>query len=357
MNFIKGMDVSMLRELEEHGAKYYLNGEEGDLFKIMKETGVNLIRLRIWNNPYSESGEPYGGGTNDLITTLELARRAKKQDLDIMIDFHYSDFWADPAKQFKPKAWEVLSVDELKDVVYSYTKEVLEKMRSENIIPAIVQVGNEITNGFLWPEGKVENIATMCELLNAGIRGVRDTMPESKVMLHLDYGTDNELYRKWFGGIEPYNLDYDIIGMSYYPFWNGSIEALVSNMNDMVDTYKKEILITETSIGYTTDSLGCNGMVFSEELESKTVYPATQKGQELFMKELCRAVRGVNDNKGIGVVYWEPEWLPIPECAWASRIGCDYMNDKAELGNSWANQALFDEKGNANRALINLKQM
>ena len=357
MQFVKGMDVSMLKELEQHGAVYYLNGEEEDLFKIMRISGVNLIRLRLWNDPYSEKGEPYGGGTNDFETTLELAKRAAAQSMDIMLDFHYSDFWADPAKQIKPKAWKNLEPEQLKNAVYHYTCDILKKMRKDNISPVIVQVGNEITNGPLWPAGRIENIETMAALLSAGSRGVREMAPDAKILLHLDFGTDNKLYRKWFSAIEPYQLDFDIIGMSYYPFWNGSIESLVYNMNDISRTYKKDVLVAETSIGYTTDTLGCNGIVFSKELEKNTDYPATKEGQEMFLKDLCRAVRNVENGKGVGIVYWEPEWLPIPECAWAKKIGCEYMNDKAELGNSWANQALFDASGNANRALINFSTM
>jgi len=357
MHFIKGVDVSMLKELEAHRAIYYLNGEECDLFKILKKSGANLVRLRLWNNPYSESGEPYGGGTNDYATTLELAKRAADHNLNIMLDFHYSDFWADPAKQFKPKEWVNLTAEELQEAVYHYTSNTLEKMKQENIRPVIVQVGNEVTNGLLWPDGRVENTEMMAAFLNAGIRGVKEVLPETKVLLHLDFGTDNELYRKWFGAIEPYHLEYDIIGMSYYPFWNGSIESLVHNMNDISRTYDKDVLVAETSIGYTTDSLGCNGVVFSEELEKNTDYPATKEGQELFLRDLCNAVRSVKNGKGLGIIYWEPEWLPIPECAWAGKTGCEYMNDKAEIGNSWANQALFDASGNANQALINLGKM
>ncbi len=357
MQFVKGMDVSMLKELEQHGAVYYLNGEERDLFKIMKVSGANLVRLRLWNSPYSETGEPYGGGTNDFETTLELAKRADTQGLDIMLDFHYSDFWADPAKQFKPKAWENLKPEQLKEAVYCYTRDILNKMKQQNINPVVVQVGNEITNGLLWPEGRVENLEMMAELLKSGIRGVRETVPDAKILLHLDFGTDNKLYRRWFGAIEPYQLDFDMIGMSYYPFWNGSLESLIYNMNDISRTYDKDVLVAETSIGYTTDTLGCNGIVFSEELEKNTEYPATKEGQELFLKDLCKAVRNVENGRGVGIVYWEPEWLPIPECAWAKKIGCEYMNDKAELGNSWANQALFDAEGNANQALINLGTM
>lgn len=357
MQFIKGMDVSMLKELETHGAAYYLHGEQKDIFEIFRETGVNLVRLRLWNHPYDKSGKPYGGGTNDLKTTVELAKRVKAQGLQFMLDIHYSDFWADPAKQIKPKAWEPLGGEELCTAVYVYTADVLQQLQAEGITPEIVQVGNEVTNGLLWPEGRVEHTEVMAKLLAAGIRGVKTVLPKAKILLHLDFGTDNKMYRKWFTEIAPYGLEYDMIGMSYYPYWNGSLEELQYNMNDISRLTGKDVLVAETAIGYTTDPLGCNGVVFSEETEEKTPYPATMEGQEQFLKDLCAAVRSVDGHKGIGVLYWEPAWLPIPECAWANAIGCEYMNDKAEVGNSWANQALFDEKGNANPALLHMAEM
>lgn len=357
MEFIKGMDVSMVKELEDHGAAYYLNGTKQDVFTIMKECGANLVRLRLWNNPYSPNGEAYGGGTNDFKTTLELAKRVVANNLKFMLDFHYSDFWADPAKQMKPKEWKHLSGESLRSVVYQYTIDTLRRLKEENLLPEIVQVGNEITNGLLWPDGSRENVEEMALLIQAGIRGVKEVDPDIKILLHLDFGTDNELYRKWFTDIEPFGLDFDMIGMSYYPYWNGSMDSLIYNMNDISKTFHKDVLVAETAIGYTVDPLGCNGVVFSEELEEKTGYPATQEGQEHFLHDLYEAVRSVENHRGVGVLYWEPAWLPIPECAWAKPMGCKYMKDTAETGNSWANQALFDATGNANRALINLKHI
>lgn len=355
MHFIKGMDVSMAKELEEHGAAYYLNGERKDLFEIFQTCGVNLVRLRLWNDPYSENGEAYGGGTNDLDTTIELAKRAINHGIEFMLDFHYSDFWADPSKQIKPKAWKHLSGKDLQLAVYHYTRNTLCKMREEGVLPNYVQIGNEITNGLLWPDGRIENTQEMVSLLNAGIQAIKEIDPAIRIMLHLDFGTNNEQYRQWFTKIAPYELKFDIIGMSYYPYWNGSIEALVHNMNDISETFQKDILIAETAIGYTTDSLGCNGVVFSKELEKKAGYPATKSGQEQFLRELYSGVRKVKNHRGVGVLYWEPEWLPIPECSWAKAIGCEYIKDSAEVGNSWGNQALFDASGNANQALINLR--
>lgn len=357
MELVKGMDLSFTKELEGLGARYYLNKKEGDVFSIMKKCGANLVRLRLWMNPYDENGKAYGGGMNDIATTIELARRVKQNDMQYMLDIHYSDFWADPGRQYKPKAWRDLKGEALSKAVKDYTKRVMKTMEDESLIPEYVQVGNEITNGFLWPDGKKENLEEMVSLLQSGIEGVRAISPKSKIVIHLDFGTDNEMYRKWFNAIEPYHLDYDIIGMSFYPHWNGSIQMIQDNMNDISKTFDKDVMIVETSIGYTTDSLGCDAMVYSKEFEEKTDYPATQDGQSKFLEDLFQAVREVDDNRGKGVIYWEPGWLPIPECKWATDVGRVYMKDEVEPGNSHGNQALFDSEGNANKALYKLGEM
>lgn len=357
MQVIKGMDISMIKELESYGASYYIGGQKEDLFVILKKCGTDMIRLRIWQDPFDENGNSYGGGMNDLQTTLELAGRTVHGGMSYLLDFHYSDFWADPSKQIKPKAWENLRGKSLETAVYLHTVNTLKTLKNAKLVPAMVQIGNEITNGLLWPDGHTDNGETMALLMRAGIQGVREVCPEARIVLHLDFGTDNALYRKWFDRIVPFHLDYDVIGMSYYPHWNGSLQLLLDNMNDVSSRYDKDVMIAETSIGYTTDSLGCNGIVFSKEQEKATGYPATMKGQEAFLRDLYQTVRSVKHNRGIGVFYWEPAWLPIPECKWAKQSGCDYMHDKMEAGNAMANQALFDANGNANSALLNLKMM
>lgn len=349
MQFIKGMDVSMQKELEANGAKYYLDGTQMDLFTLFQKTGINTVRLRIWNDPYDENKNPYGGGTNDFDTTIELAKRIVANQLDFILDFHYSDFWTDPSKQIKPKAWADKTGAELEEAVYRYTKDTLNTFMKQGIFVKMVQIGNEITKGFLWPDGHIGQPERMAALLKSGMRAVREYNPKTKIILHLDYGTDNEIYRSWFEKTALYGLDYDIIGMSYYPYWNGSQEELLTNMNDMSQTLGKDILVAETAIGYTTDSLGCSGMIFAGELEKKTPYPASKEGQKNYIRDLTDTIKKVKNRHGIGFIYWEPSWLPIPECTWASSEGCEYIHDKAEMiGNSWANQALFDRDGEAN---------
>lgn len=312
--FVKGMDISMIKELESFGAVYRKDGKQKDLFELLKEYGTTMIRLRIWNNPQDEAGNSYGGGMNDLQTTIELAERTIRSGMEYLLDFHYSDFWADPAKQVKPKAWTNLNGKELGEAVYQYTRDTLHVLNQRGLSPQMVQVGNEITNGFLWPDGHKENVDNMAMLLHAGIKAVREECPDAEIVLHLDFGTDNQMYRKWFDQIEPFGLDYDIIGMSYYPHWNGSLELLYENMNDVSERYQKKVMVAETSIGYTLDTLGCTGLVFSKEQEEATGYPATMEGQEKFLRDLYATVRRVKDGRGIGVFYWEPAWLPIPEC-------------------------------------------
>jgi len=357
MEFIKGMDVSMIKALEAYGAKYYLNGEKEDLLTLLSKCGTNMIRIRIWPDPYDKNGNGYGGGENDLRTTVEIAKRTVENGMNFLLDFHYSDFWADPAKQVKPKAWENLNINALETAVYLHTIDTLKALKNQGVSPAMVQVGNEITNGLLWPEGHIDNLDKMVSLLQAGSRGVREECPMAKIVIHLDFGTNNELYRKWFDQVITHKLDFDVIGMSYYPHWNGSLELLLHNMNDISMRYSKEVLIAETSVGYTLDTLGCKGIVYDKSCEEAAGYPATKKGQEDFLKDLFRTVRSVRNNKGIGVFYWEPAWLPIPDCYWASESGTAYMNDKCEAGNAMANQALFDEFGNANQALLHLNEM
>lgn len=357
MDFIKGMDVSMIKELEENGAAYYINGKSKDIFSILKECGTNVIRLRLWQDPYDRDGNPYGGGVNDLQTTAELAQRAVENGMDFLLDFHYSDFWADPSKQIKPKAWKNLSQDELETAVYLYTLQTLKFLKNKKLVPSMVQVGNEITKGFLWPEGHIDNAESMAKLLRAGIRGVREGCSDAKIVLHLDFGTDNEMYRNWFDKVAPYELDFDIIGMSYYPHWNGPLELLLENMNDISRIYDKDVMIAETSIGYTLDTFGCKGIIYTAEQEKATGYPATQDGQRDFMKDLYKTVRTVDNHRGVGVFYWEPDWIPIADCTWGNKNGCKYMKDKVESGNAMANQTLFDCHGNANLALLCLNEM
>lgn len=358
MEFIKGMDISTLIEQKQYGAKYYDDGVEGDLFDILMNNGCNSVRLRLWNDPYDEDGNAYGAGTNDINKVMALSKRAKAHNMSTLLDLHYSDFWADPGKQNVPKAWRGLGVDELEEAVYKYTVKVMKRLHDEAAAPGMVQVGNEVTNGLLWPTGKKPNYDNIARYISAGIRGVREVDKDVPIMIHLDNGGFNEMYVDWFDNYMTRGEDFDTIGLSYYPFWHGSLDELEFNMNDMAKRYGKKICIAEVSMGFTmedyrsyekkpTDEL--KGMATRPELVENLDYPMTKEGQRDFMIDVMTRVSKVPG--GLGFYYWEPGWIPVPNVGWATEAALKYTGEKGPGGNEWANQALFDYEGNALPAL------
>lgn len=356
MKFVKGMDLSTLLELERCGAKYYDNGEERDLLAIMKSYDVDTIRIRLWNDPWSETGESYGAGENDLKTSLEIAKRVTAAGFGVLLNFHYSDFWADPGKQIKPKAWADYGVKELEQAVYDYTLESMQTFLDAGVNITMVQVGNELSNGLLWPEGKVPNYDNIATFVNAGIRAVRKADATIPVMIHLDNGGNNALYREWFDNFTKRGEDFEIIGLSYYPFWHGSLQMLNDNMNDIAERYGKDLVIAEVSMGYTMEDYKNYEKLSDEErkgyatrpaLVEKIEYPMTKQGQYDFMEDFLNRISHIKGGKGKGFFYWEPAWIPVPGSGWATPASLKYMNDPGPCGNEWANQALFDYDGNA----------
>lgn len=356
MKFVKGMDLSTLLELERCGAKYYDNGEERDLLAIMKSYDVDTIRIRLWNDPWSETGESYGAGENDLKTSLEIAKRVTAAGFGVLLNFHYSDFWADPGKQIKPKAWADYGVKELEQAVYDYTLESMRTFLDAGVNITMVQVGNELSNGLLWPEGKVPNYDNIATFVNAGIRAVRKADAAIPVMIHLDNGGNNALYREWFDNFTKRGEDFEIIGLSYYPFWHGSLQMLNDNMNDIAERYGKDLVIAEVSMGYTMEDYKNYEKLSDEDrkgyatrpaLVEKIEYPMTKQGQYDFMEDFLNRISHIKGGKGKGFFYWEPAWIPVPGSGWATPASLKYMNDPGPCGNEWANQALFDYDGNA----------
>ena len=402
---IKGADVSSLLEVEAAGGRFFdeapgnapvgavigrppaasasdkafpLRGrwpagpdevapQDSDLLEILKRRGVNLIRLRLWNDPYDSDGNPYGAGTNDLSRTMELARRCKAVGLPWLLDFHYSDFWADPGKQYPPKAWENLDAAGLTQSVYDFTRSVMTTLKNADLLPALVAPGNELSNGLLWPLGKTPNWENIARFVSAGIRAVRDVDPDLPVMLHLDNGGNNALYRDWFdrwfanGG-----ADFDCIGLSYYPFWHGSLEDLRRNLHDLAARYGKPMLVTETSMAFTLEE--CNvqeglqrdqkrGLAANEKTAAAVSYPCTPQGQAAFLRDLWDVIRSVPDDLGRGFVWWEPAWLPVKGSGWTAPAGLAYVREKGPGGNEWANQAMFDYDGRALPILETLERL
>lgn len=356
MKFVKGMDLSTLLELERCGAKYYDNGEERDLLAIMKSYDVDTIRIRLWNDPWSETGESYGAGENDLKTSLEIAKRVTAAGFGVLLNFHYSDFWADPGKQIKPKAWADYGVKELEQAVYDYTLESMQTFLDAGVNITMVQVGNELSNGLLWPEGKVPNYDNIATFVNAGIHAVRKADATIPVMIHLDNGGNNALYREWFDNFTKRGEDFEIIGLSYYPFWHGSLQMLNDNMNDIAERYGKDLVIAEISMGYTMEDYKNYEKLSDEErkgyatrpaLVEKIEYPMTKQGQYDFMEDFLNRISHIKGGKRKGILLLGAGMVPVPGSGWATPASLKYMNDPGPCGNEWANQALFDYDGNA----------
>ena len=353
---ILGIDASTYLEELENGAKYYDGNREIDPLDAFVANGVNYMRIRVWNNPYSPEGEPYLAGTADLDNYVRLGKLAKSKGYHIYMDLHYSDFWADPGKQFIPKAWANYSLDELVDAVYDFTCHCLKTAIREGVAPEMIQVGNEITNGILWPIGKLEvdgkrgNYESLTKLLSAGARACREILPEAKIMLHLEKSNDKAIYQEFFSEMESAGVDFDVIGASYYPFWHGLPEELFDNLR-ACRRFGKEIMIAELGYSFTTEGYFLKGkecrLVVDESLSRvpgfTDVYPMTPEGQRDFVHYIMKRAR---EEKIDGVFYWEPIWLPGEGICWASEAGQRYIHEEGKsTHNEWANQCHFDYEG------------
>lgn len=342
-DFIKGADVSIMPELERNGTKFYDNGIEQDGLTILKNHGVNWIRVRIWNNPYVVGPEGVGGGNTDEAKAIEMAKRAKALGMKVLVDFHYSDFWVDPGQQKKPDAWKNDSGDKLVDDVYAYTAKVMQDFNAQGVTPDMVQVGNELNNGMLWPEAQLtednpNGYKFLAKLLNAGLQAVHDKDNKVKTMIHLA-GVDVNLYHTFFDNLIVKNKvnDFDIIGMSFYPFWHGTMDDLKNTMNDVSAKYNKDVIAVETAFGYTLEDADFEKNNFGTNEEKVSGYKATVQGQATGLRDVMATVASVNDNRGLGIFYWAPDWVINEKVGWKSNGG----------GNGWDNLTLFDTKGNA----------
>ena len=297
--FAKGADVSWLPQMEVTGYRFYdTDGKEKDCLQLLKERGMNTIRLRVFVNPNQDKAS----GHCSKEETVAMALRAQKAKMRIMIDFHYSDTWADPAKQAKPAAWANLSFDALQNKVYEHTFDVLTALKKAGVTPEWVQVGNEIPGGMLWPDGSTNNWAQLAQLLNKGYEATKAVNAKIKVIVHVDEGNNNEKFRWFFDKATEHQVKYDVIGLSYYPFWikkdySETIADLQKNLNDMASRYQKEVMVVEV------------GGVDEQVQNTKELLDATIK-----------AVRAVPDHKGLGVLYWEPQgaksWSGYGLSAW-----------------------------------------
>ena len=337
-NFIKGADLSMVPTLEANGAQFKdVDGTPKDVLQIFKEHGVNWVRFRIWNDP------KMGGGDTDEAKALAMTKRAKALGLKVLIDFHYSDFWADPAKQAKPQAWEDHDKDQLVKDVYDYTAKVLKDFQAQGTQPDMIQVGNEIMNGMMWPEGKFpgnDNGKELARLVQAGLQAIHDNDPkhEIKTMIHLADGGNNWIYQNFFNALINDNKvnDFDVIGLSYYPFWHGTLDDLSNNINDISKRYNKDVIVVETAFGYTNENFDKMPNAYGAAEERIGGFRSSVQGQASGLRAVMERVTRVPDHHGLGMFYWAPEWYAVPNAGW-----------KNGEGNEWDNLAMFDNNGRA----------
>ncbi len=353
--FIMGADISTVLEIQKSGKKYYdLNGVEKPLMQILKENGVNWIRLRVWNDPKDPQGNWYGGGNTDKASVIEMSKQAKAAGLKVLVDFHYSDFWADPGRQTMPKAWVGLDEAALKQAVYDYTYDVVSALSDNDAIPDMVQIGNEINNGMLWPLGRTP--ADAKKYIESGIAAVRAVETEkdsSRIGIMIHRANPNNGVEALTGFYDNYaDLDYDVIGLSYYPFWHGTFENIKDVMNNLSATFDRDVVIAETSHGFTVEDAPNNGppgQVFNADLAQVAGYTASVAGQASAVRDVIAAVAEVPDDRGMGIFYWEPAWLPGADTGWATKQAGTYHDEEitADGGSGWANQGMFNYFGEA----------
>ncbi|NQV33625.1 MAG: glycosyl hydrolase 53 family protein [Phycisphaeraceae bacterium] len=292
LDYAMGADVSFMKQAEDGGFQFKDQNEPKPGLEIFKDHGYNWVRLRLFHTPTRLP--------NDLAYTIALAQDAKKKGFKFLLNYHYSDTWADPGKQFIPKAWEGKTHEELVQAVHDYTRDTVRAFIDANAAPDMVQIGNEIIQGMLWPDGKLpQNWDNLADLLRAGINGVdagRDNAPRPLIMIHIDRGGDIEATKYFFDRWHAYGIEYDVIGQSYYPWWHGSLLDLRENFNFMATTYHKDIILVE--VAYNCER--------AEYRNKPAPFPETPEGQQQFLDEVHRIILNTPHNRGKGIFWWEP---------------------------------------------------
>jgi len=382
--YIRGVDMGSIIEVEAAGGKFYDNDRYrvGDVFELLSYYGINWVRIRLWNDPYTAAGQPYGGGTNDYDKAVAIAKRAKKWGMKVLLDFHYSDFWAHPGQQSVPKAWKNFAdVDDLAVTLKEYTKQILSGMYTEGAMPDMVQVGNETIDSFCGFKDTGNTRPNEKKLLAAGLAAVREISAEYgypiKTMLHVTNGMSTVDW--WFGVMQ--QLDFDVLGLSFYPMWHGNLTALQDGLQNLANKYQKPICIVEYSVSYTSQGGSPNGSNMYGSSSSDVISylnagetDRTIQGQASVIRSLNNAVMNNTVSGGvrygIGAFWWEPAWLPLNGTAWAFPASSEWYqmglpgSDSQAASNpgnnprvTWANQAFFSFTGAALPSLNAFLQM
>ncbi|MEU1892382.1 glycoside hydrolase family 53 protein [Streptomyces pristinaespiralis] len=324
---VKGVDVSTLKKSEDLGGVYRTAaGTTGDGLGILKSAGANYGRLKVWVDP--------ADGYNDKARVLQTAKRIKAQGMKLLVDFHYSDIWADPGAQTKPAAWSSHSYDQLTKDVYDHTYDVLNALKAQGTTADMVQIGNEIDTGMLWPEGSTENWDRTAGLLKSGISAAKAVSSSTRIALHLAHGGDNGLYRWWFDNATSRGVGFDVIAVSFYGYWHGALSDLQTNLDDVSTRYAKPVMVVETAYPFRLDSKDSHENIIDLPGELVSGYPASPAGQAAWVRDVMNVVEAVPNGRGLGVVYWEPAWTAVTGNGWDPT--------DTSSGNGWENQALFD---------------
>lgn len=361
---LKGGDVSELTHVESKDGQFNdFNDVEKDVFQIFKENGQDIVRLRVFNDPGKGRGDGEWYRQEGFLNKediLDLAKRANSAGLQIQLTFHYSDYWTNGSVQNIPNEWqeeidglsEEETTEKLSELIYDYTKEVMEEMKEQGTSPEYVSLGNEMQSGILFPYGQAtnENWGNLASLLNAGANAVNEVDPSSKVILHLDGAGEYDKYNDFFDHAEQHEVRYDIIGSSYYPFWSRiDVEEVIDFYNDISEKYKKDIVVMET--GFNWNPTLPNG--YPGQLTDNGPYSldeSTPEGQKNFLNELFNGLKRVNDGRVIGVLYWDPIMIDRPDLGWAVKESDDEVGE-----NVVSNTTLFDFEGKALEALESYK--
>ena len=330
-DFIFGMDVSSVLAEEASGVKYYdFDGNEADLFQILADNGINTIRVRVWNDPYDTDGNGFGGGNCDIAAAVEIGKRATKHGMKLLVDFHYSDFWADPGKQMVPRIWAGMDFDTKKQAVYDYTLDCMQQLKDAGVDVGMVQLGNE-TNGAMCGEKKWMEIAF---LMDAGARATREVYPDALIAVHFANPENADSYRTYAKKLDYYEqnglIGYDVFATSYYPYWHGTLDNLAAILTEISETYGKKVMVMETSYAYTGEDTDFSANTIGDGGGITKDYPFTPQGQ-------ANSVRNITDTivnrtpAGIGICYWEGAWITVGTNSWEEN------HEKWEtFGSGWA---------------------
>ena len=368
-DFIMGMDASCVPSLEAGGVKYFdHDGNEKDVYRILAENGINYIRVRIWNDPFDASGNGYGGGNCDIDNAVEIGKRATACGMKLLVNFHYSDFWADPAKQMVPKAWKGMNVDTKAEALYQYTKDCLQKLIDAGVDVGMVQIGNE-TNGAMCGESSsaLGGWKRIAQLMNAGSRAVREVCPNALVAVHFANPEKVTNYDSYGKNLEYYQVDYDVFASSYYPFWHGTLDNLAAVLSKIATTYDKKVMVAETSYAFTNENTDFFGNTIGDGGGVVKDYPFTLQGQANLVRNVIDTMVNKTAN-AIGVFYWEGTWIAAGGAdydqnlalwekhgsGWATSYAKEYDPDDAGQwygGCAVDNQAFFDANGHALESL------